>query len=636
MPGREHGGVGTRLNAAQRVAAGVPAIAPAGHSGVEIEPLVGGQREPGSLQLPRVGDWQGAALVGTGLGEQEEDEAAGEEAGADEGRDAQGMAAVAGELVQQRRHVGVAIFGLRREAALQRRAEPLGKFAGEPRRLRGGFGGQALAGGGRGAERGCAGDSLVERDAEAELIAAGIEVAAEELFGRGVAVGAEARLVVGALADGGGEAEVEDLDAAVGVDDRVLRLEVAVHEPGGVDRLEAAAGLDVAGQDLAPGRSRGAVAALHPFAEVGAVDQLHGDPRLAHEEARGVDADDVVAADPRERLGLALQLGFVAGRRGSALQQLERDRYGEDRVFSGEHHAHAAAAELLADDVAIDGDRLGLTEHRGGEAAAMEGGEQGVGGVGRGPREGATQGLPVARVVVGGRALHGPGSRGGVDVAELAGPVAQVGKPHDELLGVADGDGGVLAVSGDEGAEALLGEADAVADLGEAHVHHGRDLAGAEVFPHVELERELLLERQLAQGSVEQLGVDAVVDLGGEGAGGRGGAELLEVEVGLAVAAAQALAELAVGDALQVPAEAFGLADLVALLDDDAKGVVDDLGRELAVADPPTHGGEQGLVVAARQGVAGAPVTLAPQRQQLRVRARLVLLRGAHDRVDPD
>jgi hypothetical protein len=191
----------------------------------------------------------------------------------------------------------------------------------------------------------------------------------------------------------------------------------------------------------------------------------------------------------------------------------------------------------------------------------MEGGEQGVSaaseaGRGRAPRRASRSRASSS----GGRALHGPGSRGGVDVAELAGPVAQVGKPHDELLGVADGDGGVLAVSGDEGAERSLARRMRWRTWARLTSIMVAISPGAEVFPHVELERELLLEGQLAQGSVEQLGVDAVVDLGGEGAGGRGGAELLEVEVGLAVAAAQALAELAVGDALQVPAEALRLA----------------------------------------------------------------------------
>jgi hypothetical protein len=49
-----------------------------------------------------------------------------------------------------------------------------------------------------------------------------------------------------------GEAEVDDADAAVAVDEGVVGFEVAVDDAGLVGRVEAGAGLQEHGEDLAP------------------------------------------------------------------------------------------------------------------------------------------------------------------------------------------------------------------------------------------------------------------------------------------------------------------------------------------------------------------------------------------------
>ena len=152
-----------------------------------------------------------------------------------------------------------------------------------------------------------------------------------------------------------GDPEVDDLDevrAAVAVEqEHVLRLEVAVDDAlvvGGGERAR-----DLRGDpDRAHRRERRAEPDRR--AERLARHELHH--RVGHAVGRGAevgDVDDVGVADARRRLGL---LDEPADRRGVAhrlaLEDLDRERALDHRVARGEHHAHAALADLLLDVVA--------------------------------------------------------------------------------------------------------------------------------------------------------------------------------------------------------------------------------------------------------------------------------------------
>jgi hypothetical protein len=111
--------------------------------------------------------------------------------------------------------------------------------------------------------------------------------------------------VVGELGEvfGAGEAEVDDADAAVGADEGVAGLEVAVDDAELVSLGEAAGGLQVEIEDGMPG----ALALRLPGGEGGAGDELHGEEDLVADDADVVDRDDVGVGDAGEQAGLAGQ-----------------------------------------------------------------------------------------------------------------------------------------------------------------------------------------------------------------------------------------------------------------------------------------------------------------------------------------
>ena len=86
-----------------------------------------------------------------------------------------------------------------------------------------------------------------------------------------------------------GQSEIEELDAALGVDHDVAGLEIAVHDAGGVRLGQRAGDLDGVAQDL-----------LEPHAPLGdelaerlAVHVLHGDEVSAVLRGDVVDGDDI-------------------------------------------------------------------------------------------------------------------------------------------------------------------------------------------------------------------------------------------------------------------------------------------------------------------------------------------------------
>ena len=152
-----------------------------------------------------------------------------------------------------------------------------------------------------------------------------------------------------------GDAEVGQLGGAVLPDHHVLRLEVAVDDPGPVGRLQRVqqpepepggpfrAERPLAADQLLQGRRR---------------DQLHDDEVLPAVVGDVVDGDHAGMAEPGRRPRLPrhpgpepLALGGVhpAGQ----VDLLERDLAPEQRVGGPPDHAHAAVPELLLELVAV-------------------------------------------------------------------------------------------------------------------------------------------------------------------------------------------------------------------------------------------------------------------------------------------
>ncbi len=96
-------------------------------------------------------------------------------------------------------------------------------------------------------EGGLAGDALVEHEGQAVDVGLAVEHPALHLLGSGVAGRAQhgpVRLGPGRLGQGPGQAEVGDPQPALGVEEQVGRLDVAVDEPAAVGVVEPGAGLD--------------------------------------------------------------------------------------------------------------------------------------------------------------------------------------------------------------------------------------------------------------------------------------------------------------------------------------------------------------------------------------------------------
>jgi hypothetical protein len=182
---------------------------------------------------------------------------------------------------------------------------------------------------------------------------------------------------LGALvALGPGQPEVGDLGHAGLGQEHVLRLEVAMHQPGGVGGGQALPGGPTARQRLAPRPTR----SLEP-APQGATGQiLHRHEDVVAVAPDGVDGDDVWMGQPRHRGGLALQ----AIEAGAGVVQLDRDRAIERGVVGQVDHAHAAGAEPTLDAEGLPDDRprgeLGLGRRGRGRGQR---GEQRVEGAGR-------------------------------------------------------------------------------------------------------------------------------------------------------------------------------------------------------------------------------------------------------------
>ena len=128
-------------------------------------------------------------------------------------------------------------------------------------------------------ERHPAGEALVEHEPERVEVGAAVEPAAAHLLGRQVLGRAHHHVVAGEVVAGGaealGDAEVGQQHAAVGGDEDVAGLDVAVHEAGAVGGVERArrrtAPMWIVSSGLEP------LLLVEQLAQALAVDELHHD-----------------------------------------------------------------------------------------------------------------------------------------------------------------------------------------------------------------------------------------------------------------------------------------------------------------------------------------------------------------------
>ena len=302
-----------------------------------------------------------------------------------------GTARIAAKLGQQRLHRPMAPARFGRHAAREHAADVGGdvvcerqvawvaggrrpELVGQRARLR--VGGVDLV-------RPLAAQRLVQRDAEAVLIGAavhrrpplallrghvgrrahrpagggeGAQLAVARAMGRRadglvvsrlIAVGAVGSF--GAVDLHGGEPEVGHPHAAGVVDEDVVRLEVAVHDAGGVGGGQTLAGALEHVHHLAPR----ACAPRQPGPQGAPGHQLHGQEDLVGVGADVVDGDHVRVRQLPQGLRLAQEP--PAGRLAPRIaDQLERHLAIEIAIVGRIDHAHGAGAEPLDDDIAAD------------------------------------------------------------------------------------------------------------------------------------------------------------------------------------------------------------------------------------------------------------------------------------------
>jgi hypothetical protein len=210
----------------------------------------------------------------------------------------------------------------------------------------------------RRARRHAAGQRLVEHHADGVPVARGRGGGAVQQLGGDEAERAgEAALAAGGRRD---EAEVDDLDPALGRDEHVRRLEVAVQQAGAVQRVDAGGELaERVAQDGLGGRGAARADELEP-ADAG--DELHRQVPLAagRVERELLDGDEVAVAEVGGAAELLLEP--LDRRLVGARQRLEGDPAAL-RIAPLEDDTHAAAADRADDRVDAElGARSRITE----------------------------------------------------------------------------------------------------------------------------------------------------------------------------------------------------------------------------------------------------------------------------------
>jgi hypothetical protein len=203
-----------------------------------------------------------------------------------------------------------------------------------------------------------AGGQLVEHHPKREDVARRARTLAARLLRRHVAGSPEDHVLpriaarVGAGRDGqeAGQAEVQQLDIAVSTQKHVLRLDVAMHDAGGVGRRQRLRELHAEVDDR-----RNRRAAARQRGERLPLDEFHRQEAATLELPYLVDGDDVRMVEGRGRAGLLLEPAGDVGASGERwAQELDRHLSSQPRILREVHLAHAPAAEQ-ADDV-VDAD----------------------------------------------------------------------------------------------------------------------------------------------------------------------------------------------------------------------------------------------------------------------------------------
>ena len=197
-----------------------------------------------------------------------------------------------------------------------------------------------------------------------------------------------------------GQAEVGDLGRAVGGEQDVGRLEVAVDDPPVVRGLHPPREQDDHLHRLA--RRPGALA--EPLGQAAPLDELQGEVREPGVLADLVDLDDARVLELGDRLGLGPEPRELIGRGvGPGQDHLEGDVAVEAELAGLINDAHAAAAQLLDEPIADRPDRPGwggaVGRPGGGCVERLVVGGGGGAGAGRAEREarsGHVEGRPVA------------------------------------------------------------------------------------------------------------------------------------------------------------------------------------------------------------------------------------------------
>ena len=192
------------------------------------------------------------------------------------------------------------------------------------------------------------GQQAVQHRTQAVDVGGGARRAVGELFGRGVTRCQRTPLGRGGLVvrtDQPRDAEIQQLHLALGIDQHVGRLQIAVNHQVTVRRRDRHRHLAEQLHDLA--RIQGPLFA--PAVDVFTPDQRHRQPWGAVIGHAGVDqADDVRMRQPRQDVGFAPELGAAVAAQAGHGQQFQRHhlvRRAIDTVRAV-HHRHAAARQF--------------------------------------------------------------------------------------------------------------------------------------------------------------------------------------------------------------------------------------------------------------------------------------------------
>ncbi len=215
-----------------------------------------------------------------------------------------------------------------------------------------------------------AGPHFPEREAERVEVVLERGAAREDALGRHVVRGAAVGRRVGPAGAGEpaallGEAEVEHdgpVERAVGVrgDHDVARLDVAVHEPGGVDGGDALADVGGDAAELVAAVAAVAFSLADVLVQRLPDDVLHHQDRPVGRGHEVVDAADVGARHAPGDDHLEAEGLVVAGHARVGADDLERDEVQRGAIVGEKHLAHTADAETPADLVTVVDDRSAL------------------------------------------------------------------------------------------------------------------------------------------------------------------------------------------------------------------------------------------------------------------------------------